>query len=244
MVPHVSRNSCHVARDSGCRSLLGRRILSYTACCIGPHIGRCERGHNRRDARVNMHVAPPGKTGGGVPSAIPCVKRDDGLFEGTLISRPNRFLAIIRLKAQAKPDGCFAGCDAGQRCRVNCGGEVGVHVADPGRLKELLVPGRKVCVARVGDASGGYPVPGGSCVARGASPERLLARPHTILRLLLTMGGSSPSTRGFPTTWSLRLCGPASSRTSRPVPKFGVSTRTAKAVSVFDFQGRPLATVC
>ncbi|MBC7083151.1 MAG: DNA/RNA nuclease SfsA [Firmicutes bacterium] len=118
-----------------------------------------------------MDVVPPGRTSDEAPSVIPCVKRDDGLIEGTFISRPNRFFATVRLKAQSEPGGGFEGYGAGERCPVNGDGEVGVHVADPGRLKELLVPGRTVYVARVGDASGDCSVPGGSCAARGGRPR-------------------------------------------------------------------------
>lgn len=49
------------------------------------------------------------------------------LIKGRFIARPNRFLALVELSE----------------------GEIGAHVADPGRLKELLVPGAGVYVAPV-----------------------------------------------------------------------------------------------
>ncbi len=53
---------------------------------------------------------------------IPIFTRDKPLVEATFLARPNRFVAIVCID----------------------GKEVQAHVADPGRLEELLVPGRKV----------------------------------------------------------------------------------------------------
>jgi sugar fermentation stimulation protein A len=52
--------------------------------------------------------------------------RDRSLIEAAFLDRPNRFLAIVRVKGEDDLS------------------NVQVHVADPGRLEELLVPGRKV----------------------------------------------------------------------------------------------------
>ena len=52
---------------------------------------------------------------------IPLFVRNRPLVEATFLARPNRFLAIVRVD----------------------GREVQAHVADPGRLEELLVPGTK-----------------------------------------------------------------------------------------------------
>ena len=51
-----------------------------------------------------------------------------GLEQGTVISRPNRFVAVVRLGDQ----------------------EVLAHVADSGRLKELIFPGNPVMVRKAG----------------------------------------------------------------------------------------------
>ncbi len=56
----------------------------------------------------------------------PLFVRDGPLIEATFLDRPNRFLAIVRVKGEDDLS------------------NVQVHVADPGRLEELLVPGRKV----------------------------------------------------------------------------------------------------
>ena len=55
------------------------------------------------------------------------------LIEGTIVSRPNRFVAVVRL-----PDG-----------------DVNAHVADSGRLKELVFPGNRALVRAAGEATGG-----------------------------------------------------------------------------------------
>ncbi len=52
--------------------------------------------------------------------------RLDGLEEGTIVSRPNRFIAVVRLGGE----------------------EVLSHVADSGRLKELIFPGNAALVRR------------------------------------------------------------------------------------------------
>ena len=60
-----------------------------------------------------------------------------GLVEGTIISRPNRFVAVVRLPH----------------------GDVNAHVADSGRLKELVFPGNRALVreAAKGDAGAHRP---------------------------------------------------------------------------------------
>ncbi len=54
-----------------------------------------------------------------------------GLEQGTVLSRPNRFVAVVRMGAQ----------------------EVLAHVADSGRLKELLFPGNPVMVRKASAAA-------------------------------------------------------------------------------------------
>jgi len=54
--------------------------------------------------------------------SVPLFTRDKPLIEATFLARPNRFVAIVRID----------------------GKEVQAHVADPGRLEELLIPGVKV----------------------------------------------------------------------------------------------------
>lgn len=61
--------------------------------------------------------------------------REGTLLKGIFISRPNRFLATVRLEREMLGD------------RVSGDFEVNAHVADPGRLEELLVPGRRVHLA-------------------------------------------------------------------------------------------------
>lgn len=56
----------------------------------------------------------------------PMVIRKGALLEGTFLTRPNRFLAMVQIGGQ----------------------EVAAHVPDPGRLKELLIPGRRVYLER------------------------------------------------------------------------------------------------
>ena len=63
----------------------------------------------------------------------PLFVRDRPLIEATFLERPNRFIAIV--------------CIDGER-----GKEVQAHVADPGRLTELLIPGVKVYLLPAGDA--------------------------------------------------------------------------------------------
>lgn len=65
---------------------------------------------------------------------IPLFVRNRPLVEATFLARPNRFLAIVRVD----------------------GREVQAHVADPGRLEELLVPGTKAYLLPA-QASGSVP---------------------------------------------------------------------------------------
>ena len=58
-----------------------------------------------------------------IPITIPF---EHPFIEATFLERPNRFIGIVQLPGQSKP--------------------VRGHIADPGRLKELLLPGAKVLV--------------------------------------------------------------------------------------------------
>lgn len=63
--------------------------------------------------------------------SIPLFARDKPLVEATFLSRPNRFVAIVCID----------------------GKEVQAHVADPGRLEELLIPGVNVYLLPAQDTS-------------------------------------------------------------------------------------------
>lgn len=64
----------------------------------------------------------PALARGHAPAPAPCVRRSGRIVQGTFLSRPNRFLTRVRVDGQ----------------------DVSAHLADPGRLKELLIPGRTV----------------------------------------------------------------------------------------------------
>lgn len=64
------------------------------------------------------------------------------LCEGIIVDRPNRFVAVVRL---AEDNGIREGGEDTVLC----------HVADTGRLKELIFPGNKVMVRKAG--GGGFP---------------------------------------------------------------------------------------
>lgn len=67
---------------------------------------------------------------------VPVHTRNQVPVEATFIARPNRFVAIVRLA-----------CDVEQAYGIDrAGDEITAHLADPGRLTELLVPGAKVYV--------------------------------------------------------------------------------------------------
>lgn len=68
----------------------------------------------------------------------PVFRRKAPLVRATFIARPNRFLAIARLE---EPSG-----------DIPVGAEVRCHVADPGRLRELLIPGVGVRLLEAGAA--------------------------------------------------------------------------------------------
>ena len=53
------------------------------------------------------------------------------LFKGTFVSRPNRFIALINVDGEIHRS----------------------HLADPGRLNELLIPGAKLLVAKASEGS-------------------------------------------------------------------------------------------
>lgn len=69
---------------------------------------------------------------------VPEYVRDGPLIRAALISRPNRFLAVARL------DGGF---DQGAADEMGFH-VVEAHIADPGRLEELLVPNARVYLSR------------------------------------------------------------------------------------------------
>jgi sugar fermentation stimulation protein A len=74
--------------------------------------------------------------------STPLFVRNRPLLEATFLSRPNRFVAIVRINREdglPKPYQAYGTATSGAE-----GDEVQAHVADPGRLEELLVPGRKV----------------------------------------------------------------------------------------------------
>ncbi|NPV52673.1 MAG: DNA/RNA nuclease SfsA [Firmicutes bacterium] len=108
---------------------------------------------------------------------MPGFTRNASLLKETIfVSRPNRFLAIVR----PRPGNSFAG-DASD-------GLIYAHVADPGRLEELLVPGRRVYLAPVGSSPDSPPGrPGGpsSIVRRKTAAPRKAARRRTAYDLVL-----------------------------------------------------------
>ncbi len=69
---------------------------------------------------------------------VPVYTRDSSLARATLISRPNRFLAVARLDSDNT-----GACENGTELGV-----VRAHIADPGRLEELLFPGAIVYLSR------------------------------------------------------------------------------------------------
>lgn len=73
---------------------------------------------------------------------------DGPLVEARFVERPNRFLLRCSLSGEAP--GPEAGAGAVREPAPPSGGEPGrvvaVHMADPGRLKELLLPGRRVWI--------------------------------------------------------------------------------------------------
>ena len=89
-----------------------------------------------------------------LPCTAPGFARGKPLLEGTFLSRPNRFLAIVRLgSSRDMGDRTESGrVTEGRESEVD-GPEVEAHVADPGRLKELLIPGRRVYLAPAGARS-------------------------------------------------------------------------------------------
>ncbi|MEX0975328.1 MAG: DNA/RNA nuclease SfsA [Bacillota bacterium] len=79
-----------------------------------------------------------------------------GLQQGTIIYRPNRFVAVVRLGDQ----------------------EFLAHVADSGRLKELLFPGNQVMVRKAGRAGAPATVPA-DCSQRKTPYDLVLASART-----------------------------------------------------------------
>ena len=68
----------------------------------------------------------------------PVYTRDGSLARAELVARPNRFLAIARLDSGIR-EACADEAELG---------EVRAHIADPGRLEELLFPGAIVYLSR------------------------------------------------------------------------------------------------
>ncbi|MEW6229000.1 MAG: DNA/RNA nuclease SfsA [Bacillota bacterium] len=103
-------------------------------------------------------MAVPGDT---TPRAIPGFTRNQALRKATFISRPNRFLVVVR--TGGGPDSDHPATVAKSALRgpgdnstndeKTNGREVTVHVADSARMEELLVLGRTVYLAPVGSWS-------------------------------------------------------------------------------------------
>ena len=68
----------------------------------------------------------------------PAYTRDSSLARATLINRPNRFLGVARLDSGIR-EAC---ADEAELCVVRA------HIADPGRLEELLFPGAVVYLSK------------------------------------------------------------------------------------------------
>ncbi len=85
--------------------------------------------------------------------SIPLFVRNRPLLEATFLARPNRFVAIVRINRE---DGLPEPYQAdGTATSGAQGGEVQAHVADPGRLEELLIPGAKVYLLPAQDTGSG-----------------------------------------------------------------------------------------
>lgn len=131
--------------------------------------------------RAFLSVTPPV-----TPREKPCVKRDEAPIAGTFISRPNRFFAEVMLGSVVERAGRSPRLGPWlERPEARGGTEegasggasrmVGAHVADPGRLEELLVPGRLVYLASARTKSlGGFEAPAPDSVA----PRPMAARRH------------------------------------------------------------------
>lgn len=83
---------------------------------------------------------------------VPILTRAQAPVEATFIARPNRFVANVRLSRDVEHAYGFD----------RAGDEIIAHVADPGRLTELLVPGVRVYVVPA------FPGEPGSCGPAGA----------------------------------------------------------------------------
>lgn len=112
--------------------------------------------YEREGSMMDSHQAD------GSPSTqVPVFTRAQAPVEATFIARPNRFVAIVRLDRDVEH---AYGID-----RV--GDEITAHVADPGRLTELLVPGVRAYVV---PAFPGEPGSCGPAAARGSPGRRTL----------------------------------------------------------------------
>ena len=73
-------------------------------------------------------------------TSLPFVPWGPPLAEARFVRRPNRFVVVARLRTADVDGGRVA--EDGTDARMDT--EVVAHLADPGRLKELLVPGRRM----------------------------------------------------------------------------------------------------
>jgi len=138
---------------------------------------------SRQGAEAGL-VSNPGSTSGvGTPFHLPF---PTPLVSGVFLERPNRFLTRVLLDGMKHP--------------------VEAHLPDPGRLRELLLTGRRIYAAPVAPLEGGVPEgePGaGDAAMREADPS-LATRPETRLARPRTPRGTP---RGTPrrTQWTLVL---------------------------------------
>jgi len=146
---------------------------------------------SRQGAEAGL-VSDPGSTSGvGTPFHLPF---PTPLVSGVFLERPNRFLTRVLLDGMKHP--------------------VEAHLPDPGRLRELLLTGRRIYAAPVAPLEGGVPEGesrAGDAAMRDADPG-LAARSETHLASQDTAGGTPLSTpggtrRGTPrrTQWTLVL---------------------------------------
>jgi sugar fermentation stimulation protein A len=139
------------------------------------------------------------------------------LQEGIVVDRPNRFVANVRLDVDSGgiPSGGVGG--HGDGCPACTRGiEVACHVADSGRLKELLVPGNRVMVRSVFEQPDGVAAsPEGPKVSRrkGAEPRHCRKTSYDMVLALHGNTWVSVDTR-YPT----RLFGQA--LRARAIPEF------------------------
>ncbi|HCD41617.1 MAG: DNA/RNA nuclease SfsA [Bacillota bacterium] len=103
----------------------------------------------------------------------PIFVRNQSLIEATFLERPNRFLALVEISPE---DGLHESCRVdGARAGIAQRRQVQAHVADPGRLKELLVPGAKVYLLPAQDGEPRRGKGRGNTRKRSAKHERKTA---------------------------------------------------------------------